>query len=79
MAKHLTELPRPVRQIDPTISPLTEVIVLRLLQKRREDRYQTPSELLQKLDEAIKSLQAERSTPAPAPAAAPAPVVRRRR
>jgi serine/threonine-protein kinase len=78
MAKHLTELPRPVRQVDPTISPLTEVIVLRLLQKRREDRYQTPAELLQKLDEAVKGLQVERTASAPA-APAQAPVVRRRR
>jgi len=79
MAKHLTELPRPLRQLDPSVSPLTEVIVLRLLQKRREDRYQTPTELLQKLDEALKSLQAQRASPPPSSAAPSAPVVRRRR
>lgn len=88
MAKHLTEQVKAPRQLDPTLSPLGELIVLRLLQKRREDRYQTPAELLQKLDEAIRGLQAARgfvtggvaAAPAPAPAAAPraAPVVRRR-
>ena len=82
MAKHLTELPRPPRQIDPTLSQLGEVIVLRLLQKRREDRYQTPAELLQKIDDAVRACQAARgvvagvvsSAPsAPKPAAAPTP------
>jgi len=94
MAKHLTESPRSVRQIDPTISPLTDVLVLRLLQKRREDRLQAPAEVLAKLDEAVRALQAARgvvagpasapaSAAAPAPAAPaapsrPTPVVRRR-
>lgn len=77
MAKHLTEQVRAPRQVDPTISALGEVILLRLLQKRREDRYQTPAELLQKLDEAIRALQAARGfvtgTSAGAPAASPAP------
>ena len=72
MAKHLTELPTPVRKLDATLSPLTEVIVLRLMQKRREDRYQTPAECLQKLDEAVRGLQAERGVGAAAPASAPA-------
>jgi eukaryotic-like serine/threonine-protein kinase len=78
LGKHLTDLPVPVRRLDPTISQLTDVIVLRLLQKRREDRYQTPAEFLQKVDEAIKALQAQRgfvvspmAAAAPAPAAAP--------
>jgi eukaryotic-like serine/threonine-protein kinase len=90
MAKHLTELPKPPRQIDPTLSQLGEVIVLRLLQKRREDRYQTPAELLQKIDDAVRGLQAARGVvagvasqaPAPKPPAAPAapsrPPLRRR-
>ena len=90
MAKHLTEQVKAPRQVDPTLSPLGELIVLRLLQKRREDRYQTPAELLQKLDEAIRGLQAARgfvgagaaapsaSAPAAPAAPRPAPVVRRR-
>jgi len=94
MAKHLTEQVRAPRQVDPTLSPLGELILLRLLQKRREDRYQTPAELLQKLDEAIRGLQLARgfvtgaasaapgaaaaAPAAPAPARPVAPVVRRR-
>jgi serine/threonine-protein kinase len=73
MAKHLTDLPTPPRQLDPTISPLGEVIVLKLLQKRREDRFQTPAELLPKLDEAIRSLQAARGAAPSAVAAAAMP------
>jgi eukaryotic-like serine/threonine-protein kinase len=89
MAKHLTELPRPPRQIDPTLSQLGEVIVLKLLQKRREDRYQNPAELLQKLDDAVRGLQGSRGVVAgvathapapktPAPPVAPRPPLRRR-
>jgi len=94
MAKHLTEQVKAPRQVDPTLSALGELILLRLLQKRREDRYQTPAELLQKLDEAIRGLQVARGfvtgaastapgAAAPAPAAPTAarpvaPVVRRR-
>jgi len=75
MAKHLTELPRSPRQIDPSISSLAEVIVLRLLQKRREDRFQSPAELLQRVDELVRSLQAARGVVAgPAAGMAPAPV-----
>jgi len=70
MAKHMTEMPSPVRRLDPTISPLTDVLVLRLMQKRREDRFQTPAEALGKLDEAVKALQAARGVVAPAVAAA---------
>jgi serine/threonine-protein kinase len=88
MAKHLTELPEPVRKAAPTLSPLTEVVVLRLLQKRREDRFQTPAEALQKIDESLRGLMAARGAAAPAVATAPAvtpppsappPVVVRRR
>ena len=75
MAKHLTELPKSPRQIDPSITSLGEVIVLRLLQKRREDRFQTPAELLQRVDELVKSLQAARGVVAgPAAGMAPSPL-----
>ena len=70
MAKHMTEMPAPVRRLDPTISPLTDVLVLRLMQKRREDRFQTPAEALAKLDEAVKALQAARGVVPPSVAAA---------
>jgi serine/threonine-protein kinase len=71
MAKHLTELPKPPRQHDATISALGETVVLKLLQKRREDRYQTPAECLQRLDEAVRLLQAARGVHAGVVSAAP--------
>ncbi len=75
MAKHLTELPRSPRQVDPSISALGEVIILRLLQKRREDRFQTPAELLQRVDELVRTLQAARGVVAgPASGMAPSPL-----
>jgi serine/threonine-protein kinase len=94
MAKHLTAFPKPPRQHDPTISQLGETVMLKLLQKRREDRYQTPAECLQKLDEAVQILQAARgvsvgaaaaarvgaeAAPLPPPVPRPAPTPRRRR
>jgi serine/threonine-protein kinase len=77
MAKHLTEAPPQPRLYDPTISPATEAIVVRLLAKRREDRFQTPSELLGALDEAIRGLQSARGATGPAPSV-PAAAVRPR-
>ena len=75
MAKHLTELPRSPRQVDPSISALGEVVLLRLLQKRREDRFQTPTELLQRIDELVRTLQAARGVVAgPASGMAPSPL-----
>jgi serine/threonine-protein kinase len=70
MAKHLTAFPKPPRQVDPTISTLGETVMLKLLQKRREDRYQTPAECLQRLDEAVQLLQAARGVSVGAAAAA---------
>lgn len=74
MAKHLTELPKSPRQIDPSITALGEVIVLRLLQKRREDRFQTPTELLQRIDELVRTLQAARGVVAGPAGMAPSPL-----
>src|SRR5262245_57334768 len=71
MTKHLTELPKPPRQVDPTVSTLGEVVILKLLQKRREDRYQTPAECLQKIDEAVRLLQSARGVHAGVVASAP--------
>ncbi len=89
MARHLTEQPTPPRHLDPSISTLGEVVILRLLQKRREDRYQTPAECLQKIDEAVRLLQTARGAvsgtsspqrafaPPAAPSSAPAPAAAR--
>jgi serine/threonine-protein kinase len=84
LAKHLTQPPPSVRSLAPDVSPATEAIVAKCLAKRREDRYQTPAEMLKALDDAVRSLQVARGAVAAAPPAStptgiPAPVVRRRR
>ncbi len=50
MVKHLNEDPTPLRERMPTVHPLTERVVLKMLAKHPRDRYQTPTELLADLD-----------------------------
>jgi len=47
---HIARLPRPPREINPEISPLLERVVLKLLSKAAEDRYQTASGLAADLE-----------------------------
>jgi len=87
LAKHLTEPPPSLRSLAPDVTPETEALVLKLLGKRREDRWQTPAEVVRALEERVRAQQVERGAVAGAPAPAsrpsgtgiPAPVVRRRR
>jgi len=46
MTKHLYEKPVGVRVKNPQISPQLEAIILKCLQKRPEDRFQSPAELM---------------------------------
>ncbi len=50
ISKHLTEPLTPPRQRNPLVSPQTEHIVMRMMEKDRENRYQTPQELLRDLE-----------------------------
>ncbi len=50
--KHLNELPRPLREINPGISPQLEYVVLRALERDPARRYQRPSDFLQALKQA---------------------------
>lgn len=43
--KHQTEMPQPVEQLRPEVSPPIAGIIRKLMAKRPEDRFQTPSEL----------------------------------
>ena len=75
---HETELPRPLRQINPLVSPALAEIVARLLAKRPEDRFQTPDELqtaLAALPIAEPDLQSIVTATLARPAAVPMPVV----
>jgi serine/threonine-protein kinase len=50
ISRHLTEPLTPTRQRNPLVSPSVDYIVLKMMQKTREDRYQTPQELLRDLE-----------------------------
>jgi eukaryotic-like serine/threonine-protein kinase len=49
LMKHVTHEVVPPRTVNPAISPVLETVVLRLLQKKPEHRYQNPRELTQAL------------------------------
>jgi serine/threonine protein kinase len=49
LMKQISELPRPPREINPTISPQLQVIVLRAIEKDPSRRYQRPIDFLQEL------------------------------
>ena len=77
MVKHLSEAPKPPSQVDPDVSPEMEALVLKLLAKKREDRFQSPKHMLGSLGEYERGLR-EKSAAAPA-AARRRPARRRRR
>src|SRR5262249_907578 len=55
--KHLQEDPPDVRQFNPQVSDAMWAVLLRMLAKKPEDRYQTPAELL----DALKALPPQES------------------
>jgi len=75
MVKHLSEEPQPLREVDPDLSPAMDEIVRRLMRKKREERYQSPRELIGAL-EAYEASQRERAA---RPAVRARPARRRRR
>lgn len=48
--KHASEKPLPPSRLNPNLPPACEKIILRCLEKKREDRYQSAEELLQDLE-----------------------------
>jgi serine/threonine protein kinase/Flp pilus assembly protein TadD len=48
--KHIAERPPPPSRINPAIPPACEKIILKCLEKKKEDRYQSVDELLQDLE-----------------------------
>ncbi|RME02577.1 MAG: serine/threonine protein kinase [Planctomycetota bacterium] len=46
LKKHIMDKPIPPRRLNPNISPEVEKLILKMMAKRREDRFQKPSDLL---------------------------------
>jgi serine/threonine protein kinase len=53
---HLYQAPRPIRELNPSVSPLTESIVLRALEKNREARWPNGESMARALTEAATAL-----------------------
>ncbi|RME83044.1 MAG: serine/threonine protein kinase, partial [Planctomycetota bacterium] len=50
LKKHILDQPTPPRKLNPDISPEVENLVLKMMAKRREDRFQKPTDLLREID-----------------------------
>ena len=53
--KHITQPPRPPRELRPAISPALEAVILKAIEKKPADRYQTGAELVAALEAAIRA------------------------
>jgi len=56
---HMTESPRPPRELRPEISPELEAAILKALAKEPEERYQSGAELADALDRALRATPVE--------------------
>jgi serine/threonine-protein kinase len=63
ISKHLTEPVTPPRARNPLVSPAVDWTIVKMMQKTREDRYQTPSELLRDLEAVAAGGSPEGFTP----------------
>ena len=50
IARHVNDRPRPPREANPDLSDEPSRIVMRMMEKRPSDRYQTPAELIEDLE-----------------------------
>jgi predicted ATPase len=62
MQKHLTQTPEPPRKLNPAIPAHLEVITLKLLAKRPDDRYQSAAEVLRAIEAYRESARAQELT-----------------
>ncbi len=58
LMKHLYEQPRPLREVNPNVSPQFEAVVMRALEKDPANRYGGPLEFLQALTAASQGISA---------------------
>jgi serine/threonine protein kinase len=54
---HLTAPPPPPRDFNPDVTPAVEAVLLKALAKKREERYSTPTELVEAYREAVSGRQ----------------------
>jgi serine/threonine-protein kinase len=57
LSKHITDMPQPITELRPDISPQTANVVHTCLQKDPASRYQTAADLIAALDAALRSEQ----------------------
>jgi serine/threonine-protein kinase len=60
---HMTEPPRPPRELRPEISPVLEAVILKALAKESDERYESGTELAEALEQAWPTKPAESPTP----------------
>jgi tRNA A-37 threonylcarbamoyl transferase component Bud32 len=53
MAKHITEPPPKANRVNPAVSEACTRLILRMMQKKREQRVQTPRELVQQVEKIL--------------------------
>ncbi|NRA95759.1 MAG: serine/threonine protein kinase [Planctomycetes bacterium] len=79
MVKHLNEPPLPPRVRSRDVDARLQPIIIKMLAKNPDDRYQTPSELLAQLDDLRGRRRAEAAGEPPPQQPVRPPVIRRRR
>jgi serine/threonine-protein kinase len=62
---HQSEEAKPIRELQPEVPPDLEAIARRLMAKRKEDRFQTPAELVEALQQVLKQPMASVQPQAP--------------
>jgi eukaryotic-like serine/threonine-protein kinase len=59
MTKHLTEPPPKARVVNPAVSEACSRLITRMMQKKREQRVQSPKELIEQIDKILEGGEAE--------------------
>ncbi len=64
MYKHFNDAPPPPREINPSLNPVIEVVILRALSKNADERYQSAEEMAEDFDNAVRGLSPVTRAPA---------------
>lgn len=63
MSKHINEQPMPPKQKNQQISNMVNTIILKMMSKKRDGRYQSPAELIIDLEKALKGDEIKTAMP----------------